>query len=111
MFVSTKSERSSAPMEQKILITGAAGTIGSMLRHSLAQPDRHLRLLDVAAQSELSAGESAELIVGSFLNLDTMSEACRDVSVVIHLGGLSSGGYSWDEYLRSEEHTSELQSL
>jgi NAD(P)-dependent dehydrogenase (short-subunit alcohol dehydrogenase family) len=86
-------------MEQKILITGAAGTIGSMLRHSLAQPDRHLRLLDVAAQSELSADESAELIVGSFLNLDTMSEACRDVSVVIHLGGLSSGGYSWDEYL------------
>src|ERR1035437_7722241 len=86
-------------MEQTILITGAAGTIGSMLRHSLAQPDRHLRLLDVAAQSELSADESAELIVGSFLNLDTMSEACRDVSVVIHLGGLSSGGYSWDEYL------------
>lgn len=79
--------------------TFAAGTIGSMLRHSLAQPDRHLRLLDVTAQSELRTGESAELIVGSFLDPNTMRDACHDVNVVIHLGGLSTGGYSWQEYL------------
>ena len=86
-------------MEQKILITGAAGVIGSMLRHSLARPNRHLRLLDVTAQPALGDSERAELIVGSFLDPDTMREACRDVAVLIHLGGLSTGGYSWDEYL------------
>jgi nucleoside-diphosphate-sugar epimerase len=85
--------------DQKILITGAAGTIGSWLRHSLAQPGRALRLLDTAVQPALQPGENAELIVASFLERDAIDNACRDVSAVIHLGGLSTGGYSWDEYL------------
>jgi uronate dehydrogenase len=86
-------------MTQRILMTGAAGTIGSLLRHSLAQPGRELRLLDVAAQSDVGPGESCEIVTGSFLDADTMRTACQDVDVVIHLGGLSTGGYSWSEYL------------
>jgi uronate dehydrogenase len=82
-----------------VLITGAAGTIGSMLRHSLARPGRHLRLLDTAAQEPLAPGEDAELIVGSFLDAAVMAEACRDVVVVVHLGGLSTNEFEWDEYL------------
>jgi len=85
--------------DQKILITGTAGSIGSLLRHSLAQPGRHLRLLDAAVQPALQPRENAELIVASFLDRDAIEHACSDVSVVIHLGGLSTGGYSWDEYL------------
>ena len=82
-----------------VLITGAAGTIGSMLRFSLARPGRHLRLLDVAAQDPLAPGEDAELVVGSFLDAAVMADACRDVVVVVHLGGLSSNDFEWDEYL------------
>jgi nucleoside-diphosphate-sugar epimerase len=82
-----------------VLITGAAGTIGSMLRRSLARPGRHLRLLDVAAQAPLAPGEEAELVVGSFRDAAVMADACRDVVVVVHLGGLSTNDFEWDEYL------------
>jgi uronate dehydrogenase len=84
---------------QVVLITGAAGTIGSMLRRSLARPGRHLRLLDVTAQEPLAPGEDAELLDASFLDAAVMENACRDVDVVVHLGGLSTNEYEWDEYL------------
>ena len=82
-----------------VLITGAAGTIGSMLRRSLARPGRHLRLLDVVAQDPLEPGEDAELVVGSFLDAAVMADTCRDVAVVLHFGGLSTNDFEWDEYL------------
>jgi dTDP-4-dehydrorhamnose reductase len=82
-----------------VLITGAAGTIGSMLRYALAQPGRHLRLLDVAPQEPLALGEDAELILGSFLDAAVMAHACRDVTAVVHLGGCSTNEFEWDEYL------------
>jgi len=82
-----------------VLITGAAGAIGSMLRRSLARPGRRLRLLDVVAQDPLALGEDAELVTGSFLDAAVMAEACRDVAVVVHLGGLSTNDFTWDEYL------------
>ena len=85
--------------DQKILITGSAGNIGTLLRRSLAQPGRHLRLLDVATQPVLESREDAELIVASFLDRDALEQACRDVSAVIHLGGISGGGSAWAEYL------------
>ena len=85
--------------EQTILITGADGTIGSMLRQALRRPGRHLRLLDLMTQAELDGDEDAELIVGSFLDPDLMREACANVDVVIHLGGLATSGYTWNEYL------------
>jgi uronate dehydrogenase len=84
---------------QVVLITGAAGTIGSMLRRSLARPGRHLRLLDVTAQEPLAPGEDAELFVASFLDAAVMADACRDVDVVVHLGGLSTNEFVWAEYL------------
>jgi len=85
--------------DQKILITGSAGNIGTLLRRSLAQPGRLLRLLDVAKQPALESGENAELIVASFLDRSALEEACRDVNAVIHLGGIAAGGSTWDEYL------------
>jgi uronate dehydrogenase len=86
-------------MTQEILITGAAGEIGSWLRRSLRQPDRHLRLLDITTQNALEPNESARLITSSITDHDAMSEACEGVDAVLHLGGLSTVGYSWDEYL------------
>jgi uronate dehydrogenase len=70
----------------RILITGAAGQIGSMLRPRLARPGRVLRLLDVA---ELRPGPAEEVVRGSVTDLDAMTRACAGVSAVIHLAGLA----------------------
>lgn len=91
-------------MDDIILITGAQGTIGSMLRRSLRQPGRHLRLLDVAALSPLETDEDAELITGSFLDPEIMESACRGARAIVHLGGLSHSGFSWSEYLDVNIH-------
>jgi hypothetical protein len=69
-----------------ILITGAAGRIGSMLRPRLARPDRTLRLLDIAA---LTAGPAEEAIRASITDLDAMTAACRGADAVIHLAGIA----------------------
>jgi uronate dehydrogenase len=90
-----------AEMTETVLITGARGTIGSMLRESLRRPGRHLKLLDIAAQAPLAAGEDAELLAGSFLDSEVLARAVEGADAIIHLGGLSSAGYQWPEYLES----------
>ena len=45
-----------------VVITGAAGLVGSMLRPRLARPDRTLRLLDLVP---LTAGPGEEAIQAS----------------------------------------------
>jgi uronate dehydrogenase len=65
-----------------ILITGAAGGIGAMLRPRLARPGRILRLLDVAP---VVAGPGEEAIQGSITDLDAMTAACTGADAVIHL--------------------------
>jgi uronate dehydrogenase len=81
-----------------ILITGAAGGIGTMLRSRLARPDRTLRLLDIA---DMTATRPAEEVVrASVTDMEAMTAACRGVSAMIHLGGIS-GEASWEEILQS----------
>jgi uronate dehydrogenase len=93
------SEDREFPDGEIVLITGAAGTIGSMLRRSLARPGRHLRLLDVAEQEPLAPGEDAEFVVGSFTEAAVVADACRDASAILHFGGLSSKDFEWPEFL------------
>jgi uronate dehydrogenase len=92
-------EGDAVPSDETVLITGADGLIGTRLRASLRRTGRHLRLLDLMIQPPLEEGEDAELIVGSFLDPDLMDAACAGADAIIHLAGLASGGYSWDEYL------------
>jgi uronate dehydrogenase len=82
-------------MTERILITGAAGAIGSMLRPRLARAGRTLRLLDVAA---LAADAGEEVVAGSVTDMDAMVAACAGVSAVVHLGGLSREA-PWAEIL------------
>lgn len=85
-----------------ILITGAAGGVGTLLRPRLARPDsgRVLRLLDLA---ELTAGAGEETVCASVADLDAMIEACRGADAVIHLGGQSTEA-SWDRILEVNIH-------
>jgi uronate dehydrogenase len=78
-----------------IVITGAAGLVGSMLRPRLARPDRTLRLLDVAP---LVAGPGEEAIEASVTDMEAMTAACRGADAVIHLAGLP-GEAPWPRIL------------
>lgn len=78
-----------------ILITGAAGLVGSILRTRLASPDRTLRLLDV---TPLEAGPREEVVTASVTDMKAMAEACQGVDAVIHLGGISAEA-PWERIL------------
>src|SRR5215475_1371158 len=76
-----------------ILVTGAAGGIGTMLRSRLARPDRLLRLLDTGPVDSPVPGEEA--VPASVTDMATVTEACQGADAVIHLGGIS-GEAPWD---------------
>ena len=78
-----------------ILITGAAGAIGTMLRPRLARPGRTLRLLDTTA---LTAGPGEEAITASVTDLDAMTAACKGADAVIHLAAIAAEA-PWEQVL------------
>jgi uronate dehydrogenase len=80
-----------------VVITGAAGLVGSMLRPRLARPGRTLRLVDIAA---LAAGPGEEAIQASVTDLEAMTAACRGADAVIHLAGIP-GEASWPRILET----------
>ena len=91
---------SDVPDPDIVLVTGAAGRIGGMLRPRLASPGRVLRLLDVA---ELTAGPGEEAVRADVTDLDAMTAACSDVSAVIHLAGIS-GEAPWEQIAAANIH-------
>lgn len=68
---------------QRILLSGAAGRVGRILRAGLAAADRIMRVTDVAPLGE--ARDMEEVLVGDARQLDFMVEALRDVDVFISL--------------------------
>ncbi|WP_026361191.1 NAD-dependent epimerase/dehydratase family protein [Amycolatopsis nigrescens] len=82
--------------EQRVLITGAAGVVGTLMRPRLRREGRVLRLLDLAPQPAAEPGEAVELVTGSVTDPAVMAEACAGVDALIHLGGHSREN-SWAE--------------
>ncbi|WP_405163342.1 NAD(P)-dependent oxidoreductase [Nocardia sp. NBC_01499] len=82
----------------RILITGAGGGIGTLMRPRLRHPDRVLRLLDLTELPAPTTDERVEIVTGSLTDADTMVAACRDVDAIIHLGGISRED-SWERVL------------
>jgi uronate dehydrogenase len=74
---------------QRILITGAAGGVGTLMRPRLAADDRILRLLDIAEQPTAADGERVEIIQASITDMAAMEQATEGAAAVIHLGGYS----------------------
>ncbi|MBO4269619.1 NAD-dependent epimerase/dehydratase family protein [Microbispora triticiradicis] len=70
----------------RILITGAAGGVGTLLRPRLAKEGRVLRLLDVAP---LKAGPGEEGVAASITDEEAVAAAMDGVDAVLHLGGHS----------------------
>jgi nucleoside-diphosphate-sugar epimerase len=86
---------------ERVLVTGAAGRIGSYLRTRLVRPGRRLRLLDVAEIGDVGEGE--ELVTASVADLDAVVAACTDVDAVVHLGGYA-GEEAWEDVLAVNIH-------
>jgi uronate dehydrogenase len=82
---------------KKILITGAAGDVGSHLRRELA--GRYaLRLSDIRPIPDLAPGE--EFVRGDCASLRDMLRVTPGVDAIVHLGGFSVEG-PWEVILRA----------
>jgi uronate dehydrogenase len=82
-----------------IVITGAAGVVGTMLRPRLARPGRTLRLLDLVPLVPITAGPGEEqCLQAETTDLAAMTAACRGADAVIHLAGVP-GETTWERIL------------
>ncbi len=69
-----------------VLVTGAAGAIGTCLRAGLKGRYRLLRLMDRVPQS--AAGPGEEVVTGDVLDLPLMETCMQGIDVVVHLAGI-----------------------
>jgi uronate dehydrogenase len=70
----------------RILITGAAGALGSVLRRELEVCADRLRLTDLADMGTAAAHE--ELVQGDLQHLDFVRPLMDGVDAIVHLGGI-----------------------
>jgi uronate dehydrogenase len=81
---------------KRVLITGAAGQIGSALRHGLRGCYPLIRLLDIAP---LGATETGEEIVGADIrDAAAIENAMTGIDCVVHLAGVPEEA-AWDKVL------------
>jgi uronate dehydrogenase len=70
-----------------VLVTGAAGLIGTAMRTRIARSGRVLRLFDVAPLGDLAPGE--ESVRASITDAAAVAKACAGVDAIVHLAGIS----------------------
>jgi uronate dehydrogenase len=75
------------PRPRRILITGAAGKIGAILREGLRARFDLLRLLDIAPLGPARPGE--ELVTADIRDMAAVTEAMVDIDAVVHLAGIA----------------------
>jgi len=82
---------------QTVLITGAAGRIGRLLRPRLA-PHWRLRLCDFVEQEPARPGENVEVVDAAMADAAALARAVDGVDAVVHLAGISVEG-AWPDIL------------
>ena len=88
----------SSPRFDTILITGAAGRLGTELRRGLAPLARKLRLADVTPITDARPNE--EVLTFDLADMDAVMAACEGVDAIVHFGG-APHERPWDEVLNS----------
>ncbi len=83
---------------QTVLITGAAGGIGTRLRKLLKGVYPELRLSDMRPPADLAADEM--FAAADLADLAQVERAVAGVQGIVHLGGVSVE-HPWDEVLHS----------
>ena len=81
----------------RILITGAAGKIGRVLRKGLAGPYELMRLTDIVRLDPPGPGE--ECVIADLGDAPALERLCAGIDCVIHLAGISEEPTSWEEVL------------
>ena len=82
---------------KKILMTGAAGVVGTFLRNEF-RGRYHLRLTDMTAIDD--CGPDEEFVEADLSNLEATQNAVAGVEGIIHLGGYSVEG-DWGTILNA----------
>ena len=82
---------------QNVLITGAAGRIGRVLREGLID-DYLLRLTD---RSQIESPEVAEVHIADVTDVKEMARICKGIDSIVHLAGEPSTGSSWPVVLQA----------
>ena len=82
-----------------MLITGAAGAIGTALRTGLRSHWRHLRLTDIRPVPDLAGNE--ELVVADIADRAAVENMMRGVKAVVHLAGIV-GTYTLEDLFRRQ---------
>ncbi|THD85564.1 NAD(P)-dependent oxidoreductase [Aliigemmobacter aestuarii] len=85
-----------APRFDRILLTGAAGRLGTQLRRGLAPLCRQLRLADMAAITDLQPNEEARCF--DLADMQAAIGATEGVDAIVHFGGVALE-QSWDSIL------------
>ena len=83
---------------KRLLITGAAGNLGTQLRNTIGHMCDHLRLSDINDLGTAKAHE--EIVQCDVADANAMMEITRDVDMVIHLGGQPFEG-PWETVLNA----------
>jgi uronate dehydrogenase len=83
---------------KKVLITGAAGDVGSRLRKLLKGAYAELRASDMRKPADLAAGEP--FVQADLTKMDEVEKAVAGIEGIVHLGGHSVEG-SWDTILNA----------
>ncbi len=76
-----------SPRCQRLLLTGAAGNLGQVLRPRLKACADVLRVSDVAAMAPAGPGE--EVVPCNLADAAAVSELVRGADAIVHLGGVS----------------------
>jgi uronate dehydrogenase len=85
------------PKTDRVLITGAAGAIGTALRDGLRANWRHLRLTDIKPVRNVTGNEEA--IVADIADRSAIDAMMQDVQAVVHLAGVL-GNYDLEALFR-----------
>ena len=83
---------------QRVLITGAAGGIGTYLRKLLKPVYPELVLSDLVEPKSLASDET--FVEANLNDISAVEALCEDVDGIVHLGGISVEG-PWESILNS----------
>ena len=87
------------PLRRRVLVTGAAGRIGSYFAEH-AREKYQLRLTDLAfGEDEEKTRACGEVVTGELCDLDFLKRACEGIDTVVHLAGNPNPIASWPELL------------